>query len=432
VLTLRELQLAEAVHHGQGEGVFASVTSCSVADGLGVIVHGFYRAVVDLEIKIGEDSLLMTSQHPGKIPERFNPAVGCPPEPAFEVFGRPSLALVVPELSEELLEQIRLDRGEVHRDELCQGEFLLVREIPGVFQPDVAGSLEHRRGSLGFSLHPSDLVNGLQQVADNMELVEDDHLLPTALLDDIDIVLPHVAAHPLDGSCALFSPPLKEPPQGILIPVGASPYKPLLLEIVDLSVVDMTFLAADLINADESDTSVVFPLSAVSNRSVHRTPDRVPGDVEKSGNLVPGKQSRPKGKHGDKGKADGLLSHAPGDLLHSNPMLETPDPSRPVREEDRNAPQADMTPASPPDPILDQRTSPANAAGELSALLRIQLDPEFIALQFGGDNTMILDPQGQTYDTGHEHGSFLRYLGLAGDFLNSGFDSCLLPFRAHP
>ncbi len=44
---------------------------------------------------------------------------------------------------------------------------------------------------------------------------------------------------------------------------------------------------------------------------------------------------------------------------------------------------------------------------------------------------MILNSQSETYDTGYEHESSLRYLGLGLHLLNSGFDSYFLPSTAH-
>lgn len=56
-----------------------------------------------------------------------------------------------------------------------------------------------------------------------------------------------------------------------------------------------------------------------------------------------------------------------------------------------------MAPVPRPDLVFDVGSFPANATGELSALLRIQFDPELIAAESGGYNTMILDPQGETF-----------------------------------
>ena len=63
--------------------MFAAVATGPVADGLGVIVHGLDRAVIDSEIEVGKDSYLMSPEHPGEVPEGFDATVGGPPEPTF-------------------------------------------------------------------------------------------------------------------------------------------------------------------------------------------------------------------------------------------------------------------------------------------------------------------------------------------------------------
>ena len=82
--------------------------------------------------------------------------------------------------------------------------------------------------------------------------------------------------------------------------------------------------------------------------------------------------------------------------------------------------------------VLRTARSATDCARKLSPSLGIQVDLQLVAAQSGGDNTVVLDPEGKTYDTGNEHGSFLRYSGFRLQLLNSGFDSCSPSFRAHP
>jgi len=84
----------------------------------------------------------MTPQHPGKVSQGLDAAMGCPPEPALEVPGGPASPGVVPKLSKHLLEQVRLDRFEIHHEQFRKGDLLLLRKVPRVFQPDVARPLE--------------------------------------------------------------------------------------------------------------------------------------------------------------------------------------------------------------------------------------------------------------------------------------------------
>jgi hypothetical protein len=190
--------------------------------------------------------------------------------------------------------------------------------------------------------------------------------------------------------------------------------------------VDMAFLSANLIDADEPDTSIVFLLPAVSDSSIHRASNRVPGNVEKPGHLIPGQQSGPEGKHGDKRKTDGLLTHVPRYAFHLDSVLRAFDPSGTVIEKDSDTPKGDVAPTPLSALIPRMASSAANVAGQLPSFLGIQFDPQFVVDEVGRNHTMILDSQSETYDTGHEHGSSLRYSGSYRHFLNNGFGSCFL------
>jgi len=60
-----------------------------MVDRLGVVIHGFDNAVVDSNIKVGEDPFFMTYEHPSKISEGLESTVSGPPEPSLQVLGSP-------------------------------------------------------------------------------------------------------------------------------------------------------------------------------------------------------------------------------------------------------------------------------------------------------------------------------------------------------
>jgi len=97
-----------------------------------------------------------------------------------------------------------------------------------------------------------------------------------------------------------------------------------------------------------------------------------------------------------------------------------------VVEKDGDTPQGDVSPTPPSELILSMRPLAADAAGQLPSSLDIQLDSQLVVDETGRNNTMILDFESETYDTGYEHESFLRYLGFGLHLLNNGFDSCFL------
>jgi hypothetical protein len=403
-----------------------------MADSFSIIVHGFNEAIVDSEVKVSKDSLFMSSEHPSEISQGFDSAVSSPPEPAFQILGCPSSTLVVPEFSEQLFEQVSFDNSQIHLEQLCQRKLLLVCEVPRVLQPDVACTFEDFVVYLGqgFGFHFSDLIDCLHQMTNDMKLVEDNYCFAAILLDDIDIVLPHIAAHTFNGGSALCAPPLKESTQRIFVPMGASPDESFLFQIVNLSMVDMAFLSANLIDAYQPDIPVVFPLPAVSDSCIHRASDCVPRDIEKHGHLIPREQSGPEGKHGDEGETDGLFAHAPGNTFHLDSVFRTSDSPGMVVEKDSDTPKGDVSPTPFSELILSMRPLAADAAGQLPSSLDIQLDPQLVVDETGRNNTMVLDSESETYDTGYEHESSLRYLGFGYHLLNNGFDSCFLVLMA--
>ncbi len=179
-------------------------------------------------------------------------------------------------------------------------------------------------------------------MTDDMRLIEDNNRLITILLDDINIVLPLVTADTHNGSGSLLAPPLKEAAQGVFISMSTAPDEPSPLQIIDIGVVGMASLEADLIYANKPYMSIVFPLSAIGNCHIHCAPYGVPRDIEELAHLFPGQQTSPKGKNCDEGQTAGFFAHTPGDILHLNPMFRTPDTSERVIEKDSNTPKGDV------------------------------------------------------------------------------------------
>jgi hypothetical protein len=406
-----------------------------MANSFGVVVYGFNDAVINSKIKIGEDSFFMTSEHPGKLSEGFEAAMGSPPEPTLQILCRPGFALVVPQSSEQLFEQVCPDDLEAALEELRERDLLVLGKVPGVFQPDVFGPFEGFTARLGqcLGLHFAHLVNSLHEMANDMEFIKHDHSLPAILMDDIDIVLPHVAADSLNGGSAFLAPPLKESTQGVFVPMSTTPDEPFSLQIIDIGMVRMPFLSADLINADEPDSLVVFTCSPICNRSLYCASDRVPGDIEQSSYPIPWQQTRPEREDRDKGETERSFPHAPRDTLHLHPMLTTGDPSGSVVDTNGDTPQGDVAPSPLGEDILAMTPPFTDATGERSSLFDIQGNSQFFINKFDRNNAMILDSKRETYDTFYEHGS-PPLSGIWGNTLTNGFGSCfqrLRPFIGH-
>ena len=366
-----------------------------MADGFGIVVHRFDYAVIDSNIEVGEDSFFMTSEHPSEISEGFKAAMSRPPEPTLEVFFCPGPAFVIPESSEHLLEKVSPHDLEIALKQVREGDLLLVCKVPGILQPDVFGPFKVSTASLCQyrGLHLAHLVNRLHEMTGNVKFVEYDHGFPAILVDDIDVVLPHVATHSLDSGRAIFPPPLEKPSQGVFIPVSATPYEPPPLQVIDIGMVSVSFLPANLINANEPDAFVAFPFSAIFHSRFHSCSDRVPGHIEELCDLIPWQHPRPEGQNGDQRKTDGLLSHTPGNALHPYPVFRTLDSPRTVPKADSNPPQRDMPPGPFFEFVLGPSTFSADTAGQLPSPLRVKIDSQFTADELSGNYTMVLDSQ---------------------------------------
>ena len=185
-----------------------------MTDYLGIIIHGFHNAVIDTNIKISEDSFFMASEHPSRIPQGLQPAVSGPPaclvgrqEPPFEIFLCPGLGFVFPKFAEQFLEQIGPCDLQIGLEQMGKRNLLLGGQFPGIFQPYVFGPFQHITAYLSQCLgfHLPYFVNGIHKVADDVEFIKDNHSLPTILVNDIDIVLPHITTHTLNG-CSILRP----------------------------------------------------------------------------------------------------------------------------------------------------------------------------------------------------------------------------------
>jgi hypothetical protein len=406
-----------------------------MADCFSIIVHGFDDSVIDSKIEIGEDSFLMPSEHPGEISEGFEAAMGCPPEPTLEVFCCPRPASVIPQPPEHLFEEIGPDDLEIEFEQVRESDLLVLSKVPGILQPQVFGPFELFTARLGqcLGLHFAHLVNRLHEMANDMKFVEYDHRFVAPLMNDIDVVLPHVTTDSLDSGRAFFSPPLKKPSQGVFIPMGTAPYEPFSVQIIHIGVIGVPFLSADLIDADESDSLVIFPFSPIFNGSLYCPSDSIPRDIEQSSYLIPWQQSSPESKNRDKGETERSFPHAPRDTFHLHPMLRTFDPSGSVIDKNGDPPQRHVVPSPLFEDIFTMIPFFTDATGELSSFFGIQDNPQFFVDKFNRNNTMILDSESETYDTFYEHES-PPLSGIWGNTLTNGFGSCfqrLRPFIGH-
>src|SRR5680860_775126 len=102
-----ELQSTEVEVDRGLEMLAVAVAAGRYPDGLDAGVQAFGAGVGDRVGEVGQQSRLVTLQCLGGVDDRFQPGVGGPEVPAFEVLGAPAAALVGPEVTQALLDRPR-------------------------------------------------------------------------------------------------------------------------------------------------------------------------------------------------------------------------------------------------------------------------------------------------------------------------------------
>ena len=110
-------------------------------------------------------------------------------------------------------------------------------EIQRVLQPDEPRLVGR---SLLADLVVSDLVDGLHEMAHDVELIEHQHRLWRLGLDDVDIRLPPIAADTCERRHFLLSEDVKERLDGLRGASLSAPHQLLALEVVDVGDVDVS------------------------------------------------------------------------------------------------------------------------------------------------------------------------------------------------
>jgi hypothetical protein len=101
-------------------------------------------------------------------------------------------------------------------------------------------------------------------MAHNVKFIKDQEGVGKALFEDIHIGGPHIATDSFYLLRSLLPELIEKTPQGLSAALFATPQQALLGEIVDLRMVDMAFLARDLVNANVEDILQIFCRSRFS------------------------------------------------------------------------------------------------------------------------------------------------------------------------
>ena len=122
--------------------------------------------------------------------------------PVVEELGGPGRRVVVPELLEVFLEQIRPYGLEVIAQQIAEPGALRVDKVGFALEHAPSGFFEHRLETvLGQPprLGSADIVEGVVHLGDDVKAVENTDRIGAAFADDPQVRLPHVGADELDG-----------------------------------------------------------------------------------------------------------------------------------------------------------------------------------------------------------------------------------------
>lgn len=238
---------------GRDVGVELAEAERAMADHLDLVVHPFQCAVGNADLGPGQDSIEMIADHPCKLLEGLEPGVAGPPKPLPEVRLGSTGLVILPELAERLLEQIRLRDREIEFQDLPESLPFSRFEIPRVLDENPSAFLDREPflGSQRGHDLPTDVVHRPCEVLDDVEAVEDHCGLGNVTPDTGQVRRPHVHADDLNRPGSPFAQPGEESVYGLLLSVLPHPNHLMPVQIVRDSQIPVPLLAAHLVQAQD-------------------------------------------------------------------------------------------------------------------------------------------------------------------------------------
>src|SRR6266571_4071040 len=242
-----------------------------------------------LDGAVGGDAVPVALDHLRELLVRLEPLPLERVAPILEEVPGPALAGVVPELTEGLLEQVGGVDALVRREEKleraapCQSRVLVTRQQRVLLSLDEAPVLAREAGILALA-HG---VQSLTQVAQHVELVEEDAGLRGVALGRVPERLPHVH-HSHANPRALVGPqPLEELVHaGLGAVLAPEPDGPLPDQIADHDPVAVPLLDRDLIDADHLRARPSRPPQLLPHVLLLEILDRVPVEMQFLGDVL--------------------------------------------------------------------------------------------------------------------------------------------------
>ena len=221
------------------------------------VVKPLHEAEGDLVVgmAVADDAVPVPCDHFSEVLEGLKSAPAQVCFPVVEEFPSPGRVLVVPQLAKGLLEQVRLIEPAIGLEQEAQGTASLQVEVGPVRQQGIALAFDEPAvvPADAVILQATDLVHGLGQMSQDVELVVDDEGVGRVARRRGPEGLPHVHHRQADGLACLRSEVLVESVHLLLAPPFTThPDRPTTIQIADQDGITVALPDRDLVDANGS------------------------------------------------------------------------------------------------------------------------------------------------------------------------------------
>src|SRR5580700_8601988 len=264
--------------------------------------------------------------------------------PMVEVLPRPGRGDVGPDVVEVLLEEVGARRLEVQTQQVSQAALLFRRQVAWALEQAPAGVLEGHWVALTTEFGgvlTARLVDGLVEVGDDVELVEDVDGLARVALDHLEVRFPHVAADHVQRVRAGLAEPREEGRDRRLRATLRHPEQAAAfgVDLVDEREELVPLAVGDLVDAQRPNAVEVPVLEPVGDDPRDRAVHAVPGGAEGARRLGPRQPPGPGGQEAHVDRGHRRVAHGPGKRLDVDAAPAAVHPARRVQQEDQQPPE---------------------------------------------------------------------------------------------
>jgi hypothetical protein len=352
--------------------------------------------------KIVEQESSVRSQGAGDFFEWGETGSGDFCAPGVQEIGRPGGRRIRPEVLKHFDEQKSAQGSQGGAFNGPHASALGFCPVAALFEEDPSHFLEkgfQAECAAEADLLAADLIDGLVELFDNVETVEDMESAGQKARSAVEIGLPHVGAQEADAGTELFAKNLKEVVDGGLGAVIADPKQPLAVavDLIDQSPELVLLADMDLIDPQSRDPGEIAVLNAEVHDPFDGRIDIGPGSTETGGHLGPGKQARPFGQKKTEDIAILMLATGPGDPLNSGTAPGTVNAPGCIDQKHSHGPQGHKTPPAFGLPVIagsflaTTRTDSKTAFATLHSDLQGRRSGRFCGKQFDATIDKSLD-----------------------------------------